>query len=79
MEENNIIEVNKELQALNKEKTIYEYELDKEKEKLKYSLLGDMGKDIDAVLSGEKKVEISTKQKIKYKVRHILEKIFKLF
>jgi hypothetical protein len=77
--EDNTIEVNFELQELEKERASYEYELEMHKEKLKQSLLGDMGKDIDDVLSGNKIVELPQKEKIKYKIKHFFESIFNLF
>lgn len=77
--EDNIVEVNYELQELEKERASYEYELEMHKEKLKQSLLGEMGKDIDDVLSGNKIVELPKTEKFKYKIKHFFEKIFNLF
>ena len=77
--EDNIVEVNYELQELEKERASYEYELEMHKEKLKQSLLGEMGKDIDDVLSGNKIVELPKTEKLKYKIKHFFEKIFNLF
>ena len=77
--EENTIELNKELKELEKDKVLFEYELRQEQEKMQHFLLGEMGRDIDAVLSGKKTVDISFQEKMKYKIKHIFEKIFNIF
>ncbi len=42
-------------------------------------LLGDMGKDIEDVLSGRVKVKLSWKEKMKYKIRGFIDTILKIF
>jgi ribosome recycling factor len=77
--EENVIELNKELKELEKDKVLFEYELRQEQEKMQHFLLGEMGRDIDAVLSGKKTVDISFQERMKYKIKHIFEKIFNIF
>lgn len=77
--EENIVELNKELKELEKDKILFEYELKQEQDKIQHALLGEMGKDIDAVLSGKQVIDMPFKEKAKYKIKHIFEKIFNLF
>jgi hypothetical protein len=42
-------------------------------------LKGEMGKDIDDVLSGKVKVKLSFWERVKYKTRHFLDVIFNMF
>ena len=42
-------------------------------------LMGEMGKDIDDVLSGKVKVKLRFKDKVKYKVRGFIQSITKYF
>lgn len=77
--EENIVELNKELKELEKDKVLFEYELRQEQEKMQHFLLGEMGRDIDAVLSGKKTVDMSFQERMKYKIKHIFEKIFNIF
>lgn len=40
---------------------------------------GEMGKDIDEVLSGRRKVKMTFREKMKYKIRYIIDTIFRIF
>lgn len=40
---------------------------------------GEMGKDIDEVLSGKRKVKMTFREKMKYKIRYIIDTIFRIF
>ena len=42
-------------------------------------LLGDMGKDMDDVLSGKVKVKLPLLMRIKYKINFWIDKLFKIF
>ena len=72
-------EINRELRELNNEKAVNEHYLDKEKQKYALLLKNEMGNDIKSVLSGEKKVKLSFFEKMKYKLKFILDKIFNIF
>ena len=49
------------------------------KGELQKSLLGDMGKDMDDVLSGKVKVKLPLLMRIKYKINFWIDKLFKIF
>lgn len=66
----------KELDGLKKDKLGYELELQSHQRNLLQELKGDMGKDIEDVLSGKVKVKVPFWQKVKYKIRYLLERIF---
>lgn len=72
-------EINRELRELNNEKAVNEHYLDKEKQKYALLLKNEMGNDIKSVLNGEKKVKLSFFEKMKYKLKFILDKIFNIF
>lgn len=40
---------------------------------------GEMGKDIDEVLSGRRRVKMTFREKMKYKIRYIIDTIFRIF
>lgn len=40
---------------------------------------GEMGKDIDEVLSGRRRVKMAFREKMKYKIRYIIDTIFRIF
>jgi hypothetical protein len=69
-------EINKELSELNKDKKIFKEELEKHKNQMAHLLLNEMGKDIDDVINGNVKIKLSFKEKIKYKLKYFLDKIF---
>lgn len=68
--------INRELDGLKRDKRGYELELQNHQRNLLESLKGEMGKDIDNVLSGKVKVKTSFWQKIKYKIKYFLERLF---
>lgn len=69
-------ELNRELNELNKERISNEISLDKERERLSVLFKNGMGKDIDEVLSGKEKVKLTFSEKMKYKIKYYLDKIF---
>ena len=71
-------ELNKELYNLNKDKKNNEEELNRKKEQMANLLLTDLGKDIDNVLSGQVKVKLSFFEKLKYKFRYYIDKLFNI-
>ena len=46
---------------------------------MKNQLLGDMGEDVNAVLNGERVVEVSAVEKGKYRIKSWFKRLFKLF
>lgn len=71
-------EVNKELSGLNQDKKTFEEELNKHKQQMANMLLNNLGKDIDDVLTGKVKVKLSFGQKLKYKIRYYIDKLFNI-
>jgi hypothetical protein len=71
-------ELNKELSNLNKDKKNNEEELNRKKEQMANLLLNDLGKDIDNVLSGQVKVKLSFFEKLKYKFKYYIDKLFNI-
>ena len=71
----NDIEYLKELRALKGEKTIGEMALNGKQTELAERLRGEMGQDINDVLSGKKKVKLSWKDKLKTKLA-FLKRLF---
>lgn len=69
----------REARGLKNDKIMTNRLLDEEQQTMKNSLMGDLGKDMDDVLSGRVKVKLSWKEKIKYKVNFWLNKFFKTF
>lgn len=69
-------ELNKELSNLNNDKKNNEDKLNKQKQQMANLLLNDLGKDIDNVLSGHVKVKMSFFEKLKYKIRYYIDKLF---
>ena len=72
------IVTNKELNGLKQDRLGYEIELKTHQQHLLESLKGDMGKDIQNVLSGKVKVQLPFWQRCKYKIKYILERIFNI-
>lgn len=71
--------IDEELDKMNKEKKSLEMALDNRRNEIASMLMSDMGKDIDDVLSGKKKVKLSFFEKVKYSFRFYIDKLFKLF
>lgn len=69
-------ELNRELKEINKERDIYSKELDNKRQHMADMLLGDMGKDIENVLSGNVKIKLTFWEKLKYKIRYYIDIIF---
>lgn len=70
------INTNKELDGLQRDRLGYKVELEIHQKHLLESLKGEMGKDIQDVLSGKVKVKLSFWQRFQYKLKYILERIF---
>ena len=66
------IELNRELKNLQIDRRNYENELKSEQIKISQELMGDMGKDMMEVLSGNKKIKLPLKDKIKYEIKNFL-------
>lgn len=81
MEEEKSFEFNldEELDKLKKEKKSLEMSLDNRKQEIANMLMSEMGKDIDDVLSGRKKVKLSFFERMKYNFRFYIDKFFKMF
>lgn len=69
----NDLEYNREVKNLNIDKQNYERELKSEQLKLLNQLKGDMGKDMKSVLSGEKIVKLSFKDRILYAIKRFFK------
>lgn len=69
-------EINKELSELNKDKKIFKEELEKHKNQMAHLLLNEMGKDIDNVINGNVKIKLTWGEKLKYKIKYYVDKIF---
>jgi hypothetical protein len=72
-------DLSKELEGLEKDKAISEYELGLQRNKIALQLQGGMGTDIDNVLSGKEKIALSTKEKINYKIKNFFSRFFSTF
>ena len=68
--------IKKELNGLQRDRKGYELELQVHQRHLLESLKGDMGRDIDDVLSGKKKITVPFWQKVKYKIKYFFERLF---
>jgi hypothetical protein len=71
-------EINKELKEIGKEREVFNQELSNKRQHMANMLLNDMGKDIDDVLNGRVKVELSRKEKFKYKIKYYINKLFEI-
>lgn len=76
---NDKAELNREVRNLENDKKMSILAIKNEQEKMARMLRGSMGKDIDDVLSGKVKVKLSFFEKMKYKVRFLVDKIFNTF
>ena len=75
--EDNTVEVNRELREINRERKLYQFELNKEQTKIAQALRSEMGEDMKKVLQGEREVVLPLSVKIKYKVKNFLQRILK--
>lgn len=72
-------ELNRELRELRRENDSYEAELIRQRQLMAQLLKEEMGKDMKDVLSGKKQVKLPLWQRIKYKIRFYIDKLFKIF
>lgn len=77
--EDNTIEVNRELREINRERKLYQFELNKEQTKIAQALKSEMGEDMKKVLQGEREISLPLSVKIKYKIKNFINKIFNTF
>lgn len=73
------LEVNRELTEFKKEQERLSKELVKHRNNMAYMLLNGLGDDIQNVLCGKEKVKLSFWEKMRYKVKYFIDKMFKLF
>lgn len=75
----NYLELNKELRGLDRDKLMTARLIDAKKNEIAESLRGEMGKDMIAVLKGERTVELEKKEKRKRKLSAFFERLFRMF
>lgn len=73
------IAANREKRALDNDRLMSRRALNFQQRRIAQELLGDMGKDMDDVLSGKVKVKLPLLMRIKYKINFWLNKFFKTF
>lgn len=73
------IAANREKRALDNDRLMSRRALNFQQRRIAQELLGDMGKDMDDVLSGKVKVKLPLLMRIKYKINFWLNKLFKTF
>ena len=71
-------EIDKELRELNKDKKTFEDELERHKNQMAQLLLNEMGEDINNVINGMVKVKLTRREKLKYKIKYYIDKIFNI-
>jgi len=72
-------ELNREFRGWKNDKIMTERAVDFEKNRWAELLKGEMGKDIDDVLSGKKKVRLTFNEALNYKLKFYKNKIKKMF
>jgi hypothetical protein len=72
-------QVRRELRGLESDRRHTELAVQNQRDRYANLLKGEMGKDIDDVLSGKVKVKLSFWERVKYKTRHFLDVIFNMF
>lgn len=72
-------ELNRELRGWKNDKIMTERAVEFEKNRWAEMLKGDIGQDIKDVLSGKKKVKLTFKEVLRYKIKFYKNKIKKLF
>lgn len=73
------IAANREKRALDNDRLMSRRALNFQQRRIAQELLGDMGKDMNDVLSGKVKVKLPLLMRIKYKINFWLNKLFKTF
>ena len=73
------IAANREKKALENDILMSRRALNLQQRKIAQELLGNMGKDIDSVLSGKVKVKLPFLMRLRYKVNFWIDKLFKTF
>lgn len=73
------IAANREKRALDNDRLMSRRAINFQQRRIAEELLGDMGKDMDDVLSGKVKVKLPLLMRIKYKINFWLNKFFKTF
>ena len=73
------IAANREKRALDNDRLMSRRALNFQQRRIAEELLGDMGKDMDDVLSGKVKVKLPLLMRIRYKINFWLNKLFKTF
>ena len=73
------IAANREKRALDNDILMSRRAINFQQRRIAEELLGDMGKDMDDVLSGKVKVKLPLLMRIKYKINFWLNKLFKTF
>lgn len=73
------IAANREKRALDNDRLMSRRAINFQQRRIAEELLGDMGKDIDDVLSGKVKVKLPLLMRIKYKINFWIDKLFKIF
>lgn len=69
-------EISREIKEYNDEKKTFETALRNEQIKLAQMLKGEMGQDIQNVLSGKTKVKLPLLKRIKYSIKNFFNKLF---
>lgn len=73
------IAANREKRALDNDRLMSRRAINFQQRRIAEELLGDMGKDMDNVLSGKVKVKLPLLMRIKYKINFWIDKLFKIF
>ena len=71
--------VNKELRGLESDRLMTNLAVENERNRYADLLRGNMGKDIDDVLSGKIVVKLTRRKKLKYKLKSFFDRLFKMF
>lgn len=69
------IEFNREVRGLKNDQNMTRMAVESQKNRIAEELCGDMGEDMNAVLKGEKFVELE----LKFKIRDWFRRIFRMF
>lgn len=69
------IELNREVRGLKNDQNMTRIAVESQKNRIAEELCGDMGEDMNAVLKGEKFVELE----LKFKIRDWFRRIFRMF
>lgn len=77
MEDN--VDLGLELRGLKNDKLMTERLIECQKNEMVGRLKGKMGEDLIAVLNGERQVELGKLEKVKYKFRNFLRRVFRTF